>query len=130
MVNEVLLDEVIAKRLEDLKDGEPVGDEAKEKIDYVTKLLDRSIEMKKCQTEADTKADDREYDKKLRLQQMADDREDRMIKNGIAIGTFLIGVGVTVWGSLKSWKFEEFGTITSQPGREYTKGLLNLFKRT
>lgn len=129
MRNEELLDRVIEGLIKDV-DGTPTGtEEHKEKVEALVKVLDRSIEMKKVEMDADDKEANRKYDMQLKVQQMEDEKYDRMIKNGVAIASLVTGVGVTVWGCLKSWKFEEVGTITSQPGREFIKKAVNFFAR-
>lgn len=129
MRNEALLDEVIASKIEELREEATGTDQHKAKVDDVAKLLDRSIEMKKAELDADAKAEDREYDKQLRLQQLADDKEDRRNKDIITIGTCLFSAGVTIGCFLKSLKFEEVGTVTTTAGREFLKSAMNLFKR-
>ena len=58
-----------------------------------------------------------------------ENRKDRIIKYGIAIGSTLLEVTVLVWGAKKSWKFEETGTITSTAGRSFMRKILGVFKR-
>ena len=58
-----------------------------------------------------------------------ENRKDRFIKYGIAVGSTLLEVTVLVWGAKKSWKFEETGTITSTAGRSFMGKILGIFKR-
>lgn len=118
MRNEELLEEVISDQLEDIKTTAPGSDEYRKKTEDMVKMMDRAIEFKKIEAEAESKAADREVDK-----------QDKMVRNGIALLSFVGGALITVWGTKKSFKFEEVGTVTTQAGREFVKGAINFFKR-
>lgn len=89
------------------------GDEFKEVSDNVVKLMDRAIEMEKLG-----------YEIEKFQAQMREDQKDRLIKNCIAAAGIVIPVGLTVWGTLVSMKFEETGTITTAIGRGFINRLL------
>lgn len=118
MRNEELLEEVISDQLEDIKTTAPGSDEYKRKTDDMVKMMDRHIELKKIEKEAKAKEAELEIDK-----------QDKMVRNGIALLSFVGGALITVWGTKKSFKFEEVGTVTTQAGREFVKGAINFFKR-
>ena len=123
MAIEELLQEVITEDLENLKDL-PVGsDEYKVAVDGVTKLLDRAIEMDKVQLDCEEKSENRKFEKQMKTKQMKEERIDRIVKNSLTGLSIVSGIGLTVWGALKSWKFEETGTITSTPGRKFIGNL-------
>ena len=124
MKNKTLLETEIQDQLEALGDLEVGTDEHKSAVDDVTKLLDRFIEMERLEAEAEEKFCARENEHGLKLQQMAEDRKDRWVKNGIAIGGIVIPTIITVWGTLKSLKFEETGTVTTIMGRGFINKLL------
>ena len=118
MRNEELLEEVISDQLEDIKTTAPGSDEYKRKTDDMVKMMDRHIELKKIEKEAKAKEEELEIDK-----------QDKMVRNGIALLSFVGGALITVLGTKKSFKFEEVGTVTTQAGREFVKGAINFFKR-
>lgn len=127
---ELLRDEIVddIQRLGGINVG---TDEFKSTVDGVTKLMDRSIELKKLNMEREAKERQFEEERKqakfeqdLKLKQMDEDRKDRLIKNCIAAAGIIIPVGLTVWGTLKSFKFEEEGTITTIMGRGFINKLL------
>ena len=89
------------------------GDEFKMVSDNVVKLMDRAIEMEKLGNEVE----------KFQLQ-MREEQKDRLIKNCIAVAGIVIPVGLTVWGTITSLKFEENGTITTAIGRGFINKLL------
>lgn len=123
MKNEQLLHDEIASEFEVLKGLEVGTDEYKTTVDGLTKLMDRAIEIDKMNLEAEEKVWARESDVEIKKQQLKDEKIDRMVKNGLTGVSVIGGLGVTIWGALKSWKFEETGTVTSAAGREFIKKL-------
>lgn len=119
-----LLNEEVAIELERLKEVKPGTEEYKVAVDGVTKLLDRAIEIKKFDAETSEKAKITNIDNGLKLQQMSDERKDRLIKNCIAIGGIVVPTLVTIWGTVKSIEFEKEGTITTIMGRGFINKLL------
>ena len=55
---------------------------------------------------------------------MEEDRKDRRFKNGIALGGIVLPLAVTIWGTLKTLKFEEEGTVTTMMGRGFINKLI------
>lgn len=121
---EKLLDKEIQHEFSTLKDKEVGTEEHKTSVDELTKLLDRAIEMKKISIEVQDKIENREFENDLKLKQMEEDKKDRWVKNGIAVAGIVIPTAVTIWGTLKSFKFEEEGTITTIMGRGFINKLL------
>ena len=52
-----------------------------------------------------------------------DDKTDKIIRNGLTAAGLVVTAGLTVWGTLKTFKFEETGTITSSIGRGFIQRL-------
>ena len=121
---ETLLHEEIQHEFDGLRDIEMGTDEYKTAVDGLTKLGDKAIEFDKIHAENDAKYDDRENDTKLRTRQMDEEAKDRKVRNGIAIAGIVIPTAVTIWGTLKSFKFEETGTVTTIMGRGFIQKLL------
>ena len=115
-----LLNEEIQMELENLKDLEMGTDEHKISVDLITKLLDREIELKKLENEKSKRVEDNEF-KKL---QAKDENKDRLIRNGLTAAGIVIPTIVTIWGTLKTLKFEETGTVTTMMGRGFVNKLL------
>ena len=116
---ENLLHDEIVSELEELSKIKVGTDEYEKSVNGITKLVDRAIEMDKVNIDVEEKAKNRELDEQLTRQQMADEKEDRYVKNGITAVSVIGGLGVTVWGALKSWEFEKEGTVTSAMGRMF-----------
>jgi hypothetical protein len=121
---EDLLEEEVKSQLEGLKDIEMGTDEYKATVDGVVKLADRVIKIKELDYDASDKIDARETEVAIKKQQMKEEKNDRIIRNGIAIAGIVIPTAVTIWGTIKSIKFEQEGTITTIMGRGFIQKLL------
>ena len=121
MLREEIQDEIT--RLGKLELG---SDTYKTTVDGVTKLLDRANEMKKIDAEARDRAESREIEIQFKNEQMQDDKKDRIVKNILTALSIGGGFVLTVWGANKSWKFEETGTVTNGPGKEFMKKLFRM----
>lgn len=118
-----LLDDVIVNELKNLKDTKGETDEYKATVECVTKLMDRSIEIKKLTFDQTDKLSRQVIDDKAKVKQYEEDRKDRLIKNCISIAGIVIPALITIWGTLKSLKFEQDGTVTSMAGRAFVSRL-------
>lgn len=108
-VEDLLLSEIgtLFAKLEKLEAG---TDEYSKVNAELVKLIERAESMEKFHIERD------------------ENRKDRIVKYGIAIGSTILEVSVLIWGAKKSWKFEETGTITSTAGRSFMGKILSVFK--
>ena len=116
--------ETLYKEIEDelqaLTEIEVGTDEYKSSVDGVTKLLDRAIEIEKHEAEMK----EREAERIAKNIQVAEEQKDRVVKNYIAAGGVVLPLLVTIWGTLKSFKFEKDGTVTTIMGRGFINKLL------
>lgn len=123
---ENMLREEIQTEIEELGKLELGSDKYKSTVDGVTKLVDRVIEMEKIDIERQDRIDAREEETQIKMTEMNVDRKDRIIKNILTAAGIIIPVGVTIWGTKVSLKFEETGTITTTSGRNFIN---KLFKK-
>ena len=100
------------------------SDERKAALDELTKLMDRAIEIKKVDVESKNKVATLESEQLMRTQQMKDEKKDRLVKNLISVAGIVLPIGLTIWGTKVSLKFEEEGTITTIMGRGFINKLL------
>ena len=121
---EKLLHEEIKSQFECLKDLEAGEEQYKATVDGLVKLLDRSIEIDKINIEYEEKTVERDMENDLKLKQMEEERKDRKIRNGISVAGIVLPIAVTIWGTLKSFKFEQEGTVTTIMGRGFINKLL------
>ena len=121
---ETLLHEEIQDGFDALSKMERGTEIHKTTVDEVAKLFDKAIEIEKIEIEAKDKAKSREIEASLKQAQMEEDRKDRRVKNGIAIGGIVLPLAVTIWGTFKTLKFEEEGTVTTIMGRGFINKLI------
>lgn len=121
---ETLLHEEIQDGFDALSKMERGTEIHKTTVDEVAKLFDKAIEIEKIEVEAKEKAKAREIEASLKRAQMEEDRKDRRFKNGIAVGGIVLPLAVTIWGTFKTLKFEEEGTVTTMMGRGFINKLI------
>lgn len=116
--------EEIQDEIKELNKMEVGSDAYKTTVDGVTKLADRFIEIEKLEIDREFKASNQSIDEDLKLAEMENEKKDRLIKNCLTGLSIITGVGLTVWGTVKSLKFEEEGTVTTIVGRGFINKLL------
>ena len=121
---ETLLHEEIQDGFDALSRMERGTEIHKTTVDEVAKLFDKAIEIEKIEIEAKEKAKAREIEASLKRAQIEEDRKDRRVKNGIALGGIVLPLAVTIWGTFKTLKFEEEGTVTTIMGRGFINKLI------
>ena len=121
---ETLLHEEIQDGFDALSRMERGTETHKTTVDEVAKLFDKAIEIEKLEMEAKEREKAREIEASLKRAQMEEDRKDRRVKNGIAIGGIVLPLAVTIWGTFKTLKFEEEGTVTTIMGRGFINKLI------
>lgn len=119
-----LLELEIEEEFNKLSKMELGTEEYKVTVDGLTKLLDRSIEITKHRDELDEKKENRKIDNDYKSKQVEDENRDRKIKNGLTLAGIVIPSVITIWGTLKSLKFEKDGTVTTIMGRGFINKLL------
>lgn len=119
-----LLETEIQDELEKLNDMEVGTEKHKMAVDDIAKLFDRAIELDRLEIEQAEQIKNREIETELRQKQMKEDKVDRWVKNGLTAAGIVLPIGVTIWGTLKSLKFEEEGTVTTIMGRGFINKLL------
>lgn len=118
-----MLCEEVQSELTALKDMEMGTEEYKIAVDGITKLADRAIELEKIDIEHQDKIESQDFENGLKLKQMEAERKNRLIQNILTAAGIVLPVGLTVWGTFKSFEFEKEGTITTIFGR----GFMNKF---
>lgn len=121
---ETLLHEEIQDGFDALSRMERGTETHKTTVDEVAKLFDKAIEIEKIEVEAKEREKAREIEASLKRAQMEEDRKDRRVKNGIAVGGIVLPLAVTIWGTFKTFRFEETGTVTTIMGRGFINKLI------
>lgn len=124
MTIDKLLGEEIQEEFEKLKELEPGTEKHKSAVDSLTKLMDRAIDMDKSEVAMQLEIEKRESDKELKLQQLKEDKKDRLIGYIMTGAGIVLPLVVTIWGTKKSIEFEKEGTFTTIMGRGFVGKLL------
>ena len=122
---ETILQEEIKSEFNELKGMELGTDKYKSTVDGLTKLVDRAIKIEELNNDAQDKIY-KENELDLKQQQIEEERKDRKVRNSITVASIVIPTIVTIWGTLKTLKFEEVGTVTTNAGRNFMN---RLFKK-
>lgn len=123
-MEKALLNEEIQKKLEEMGELKVDSEEYKRAADGLSQLIKQSIENDRLDMEAYDREKTREDERNFREQQLKEDRKDRLIKNILTGLGIVVPAGLTIWGTLKSLKFEETGTVTTVVGRGFLNKLL------
>lgn len=121
------LDTEISSKLDSLAAMEITSDEYKTAVESISKLIDRRNEMDKYDLEVRKHQLNNfiETNKMSREKTLTEYNEkNQLFTNMISIGSILIPVFVTVWGTYKTLKFEETGTVTTIMGRGFINKLI------
>ncbi len=128
---EELLEGEIREDLEGLSNLELGSEEYKTTVNEITKLIDRAVELKKVEIDAQDKAEKRQMDDVIRLrevtlkeEQFKHDKKDKIVGYVISVAGIVIPAVLTVWGTCKTLKFDQTDTITSSMGRGFINKLL------
>ena len=129
MENEIRekLDKEIESELDALDEMEPGSEEYKNTVDTVSKLIDKRNEMNKIELERmkQVSSDLRETERSDREKALDEyNKKNQLIAHAITIGSIVIPVFVTIWGTYKTLKFEETGTVTTIMGRGFINKLI------
>lgn len=111
----VLLEKEIEAGFEELKEMETGSEEYEKKLNSIGKLLDKYNDMDRNENDY--------LEKSAKLEQMKEDKKDHIIKNCLTGLSVVSGIVLTVWGTNKSLKFEETGTVTTMAGRAFIQKL-------
>lgn len=110
--------------LEDIPYGSP---EYKTAAEITVKFLDKYNEMIRIEQDYLDKKESREQEKDLKIIEMETDKKDRIVKNLLTgVSVVVGGIVIPIWGTIKTLKFEETGTVTSMAGRAF---IGSLFKK-
>lgn len=121
LLNEEIVDSI--KGLDDipLDDGK-YGDT----VNSVCKLIDKSIELRKVQNQAEKDSAELEVSTELKKLELESNLKDRKTKNILTAAGIVVPVVVGSFWGYKSLKFEETGSIGSTLGRNVINGLTKI----
>lgn len=121
------LDEEIVSLLDILKETDSDSEEYKRILDDASKLIDKRNEIDKIELEyskykLSETTEQNKVDKEKELNEF--NKKNQIITHAISIGSIIVPVLITVWGTYKTLKFEETGTVTTIMGRGFINKLI------
>lgn len=121
---ETLLSKEIGAEIEELEKLSVGSEQHKIGVDSLAKLLDKAIEIERLNIESEEKEKDRKINSEEKEKDRKEERKDRIVKNCLTASGIVLPILVTIWGTVKSLKFEETGTVTTIMGRGFVNKLL------
>lgn len=120
-----LLNGEIETELNTLEDLEMGSEEQSKAVNDLVKLLDRAIEIEKMENDKHQKKKSAESEADIKRKELISENVDRIIKNTLTGMSIIGGFMLTIWGTKKSFEFEQEGTITTIMGRGFINKLLH-----
>lgn len=121
---ERLLHEEIQNELKELAKMDVGSDEYKTAVDGIAKLMNLKMDRTKFEAECQEKTESRKLDAELKLKQMDEDRNGRIVRDVLTAMGIVIPAALAIWGTKASFEFEKEGTITTIMGRGFINKLL------
>lgn len=122
---ERLLREELEQEIGELGNLTLGSDEYKATVDGVSKLMDKLNDSNKIELDAQERAAARESDEAIKMEQLKSEKKNRVVQALTTVAGIIIPVGVTIWGTLTTLKFEETGTVTTTAGKKLTGRLFD-----
>lgn len=121
---QAIMETEIMEKLDCMQDMKPESDEYKKSVGNVMELLDRIIEMDKIDADREERKQIREAEEAFKKESAKEDRLNRIVDRVLTASGIIIPAALTVWGTKKTLKFEETGTVTTIMGRGFINKLL------
>ena len=118
------LNDEIENQLEEIGKMEVGSEKYTSAVNGVTKLLHKSIEMDKLEQEAEYNEKERDFDHYYKRVQIQEESKHKWIDRGVTVLGIVLPLGCTIWGTMKSLRFEKDGTVTTIMGRGFINKLL------
>ena len=123
MLNESLNKEFMDEISYQLREAStlPAGSEEQIAVyDSVAKMYKLALEDEKMNRERREKEHDNQVQERV--------QKKRFILDAVNVGVTAVGVGATIWGLVRGFKFEETGTFTSQTQRNLFSKMFRFLK--
>lgn len=126
----------IERELDALSEINFDSEEYKVAVEGTTKLIDRAIELKKLEEEKEAKEESQKFERDFKVEQAKIENESKAkqikrdevfkwVEIGIAVVGIAVPTVVKVWGTNKTLKFEETGTVTTMAGKSHITSLFS-----
>lgn len=124
---EALLENEIRDELDELSKMQLGTKEHTDTVNNISKLVDKLNELRKGSLDSqkfDIEIQKASNEEILKDKEIEENKKSRRIRNGIEIAGIVVPAALAVWGTLKSFKFEETGTVVTQMGRGWINKLI------
>lgn len=65
----------------------------------------------------------------MKREEIEAENKREKIRNGITIGTFVVSSAIGIWAVVKTFRFDQDGTVTSTLGRGILSGIIPKFNK-
>ena len=113
-----LIQKEVESELKVLSTTDVGSDKYKATVDHIVKLTDKVIDMEKLEIESEKASEQLNSNSDLKWQEIEANSKDRKTQNRIAIAGLIVNSALIVWGTLKTFKFDNTSTVTSTLGRD------------
>lgn len=113
-----LIQKEVESELKVLSTTDVGSDKYKATVDHIVKLTDKVIDMEKLKIESEKASEQLNANSDLKWQEIEANSKDRKTQNRIAIAGLIVNSALIVWGTLKTFKFDNTSTVTSTLGRD------------
>ena len=113
-----LIQKEVESELKVLSTTDVGSDKYKATVDHIVKLTDKVIDMEKLEIENEKASEQLNANSDLKWQEIEANSKDRKTQNRIAIAGLIVNSALIVWGTLKTFKFDNTSTVTSTLGRD------------
>lgn len=113
-----LIQKEVESELKVLSTTDVGSDKYKATVDHIVKLTDKVIDMEKLELESEKASEQLNANSDLKWQEIEANSKDRKTQNRIAIAGLIVNSALIVWGTLKTFKFDNTSTVTSTLGRD------------
>lgn len=113
-----LIQKEVESELKVLSTADVGSDKYKATVDHIVKLTDKVIDMEKLEIESEKASEQLNANSDLKWQEIEANSKDRKTQNRIAIAGLIVNSALIVWGTLKTFKFDNASTVTSTLGRD------------
>jgi hypothetical protein len=120
-----ILKEEITDEMSELSKLEIGSDKYKATVEGVTKLVDRVVELEKIDAERDEKLRDRNINLGIQDERLRIEKRDKIATHVLTGVSIAVTTVVTIWGTFKTLKFEETGTVTTFAGKNFINKLFS-----
>lgn len=125
------LNESIESAIKEIGKADLGTEQGKILVDNVTKLIDRSIEIKKLEQDSidrDVRIVKDEKEQELKMMEIEARKFDKKLEQFTKVVLFIGSAAVMICGTVYTTNFEKDDNYSYSASKEFAKGVINFFK--